>query len=322
MGFELPWSLLLFAVTIPLLLVIRRSERISGDILGRLRSRPPRRRRFAIRCALAMTFAGSLVIVAASPYTEPRATGDFIFLSDTSRSMEARNSCAEPTYLDRSKDVIRDVLNGVPEARFGIVAFDRLAFPVTQMTYDHSYLDEVLSNGLFIGMSYRATGTDLGNALSVVAQKKRTLPDLYGNVHHVILLSDGYLDVPEWQGELAQPFNDLRQADISVLAVGIGNQAETPIPITTQDEECRKELIEVDRKTVRIPFKPDVLKRIAVETHGEYFAEGQTEDLIGFIRKALTVAPANTSFNEEQRTGIGWVFLIPATVGLFGFYLS
>ena len=73
--------------------------------------------------------------------------------------MEARQSCREPTLMQRSRLVMRRVLAGMPDARFGIMAFERLAFPVTQMTYDHGYLAEVIEHGLFVGLIYERTAT-------------------------------------------------------------------------------------------------------------------------------------------------------------------
>jgi hypothetical protein len=322
MGFDHPWLLLLLVIALPLFVVLQRSEVSTREILHRFRNTPPSRRYYLLRYALALVFAGSLVVVAANPYIEPRVTGDFLFLVDTSRSMEARNSCAEPTFLERSKEVMRDVMEGVPEARFAIMAFDRLAFPITQLTYDHAYLEEVMANGLFIGMSYRATGTNIANALAAVARKKQELPGIYGNVRYVILMSDGHLDNEEWQAEMEEPYRELQKANIRILSVGIGNPDETPIPVTVRGGDCRKDLMEVDGQAVRIPFRADIMKLIAGGTHGEYFEEGQIDELIGYLREeTLTGLDNDVEFSDEQRNNIGWIFLIPATVALFGFLL-
>ena len=283
MGLDNPWALLILIALVPILVALRRSELRTRNVLRVLKNHPPPRYYFVLRYALVSIFIGSLILVASRPYIEPQSTGDIIFLADTSRSMQARNSCSEPTYLERSKGIMRDVLTGVPEGRFGIVAFDRLAFPITQITYDHTYLKDAIDNALFIGMTYQATRTDIANALSVVAQKKQNLPDIYGNVRYVILLSDGYLDNSDWREGFEEALKQLQWANIKFLVVGVGNPIETPIHITNPDGECSREIIEIDGQEVRIPLRSDILTFIASETQGRYFEEGQTEELVSLI---------------------------------------
>jgi len=237
--------------------------------------------------------------------------------------MQARNSCNEPTFLERSKEIMHDVIAGVPEGRFGIVAFDRLAFPITQMTYNHSYLRDAIENALFIGMTYQATRTDIANALSVVAQKKQDLPDIYGDVRYVILLTDGYLKNSEWRDDFEQTFKLLNWANLKVLVVGVGNPVETPIHVTSPDGECSKETIEIDGEVVRIPLRTDTLTFIASETQGRFFEEGQTRELISYIRSEglVNLPPEGVVFGEDQRKNIGRIFLIPATVALLLFLM-
>lgn len=320
MGFEHPWLLPLLLLAFLYALMVKRAAGKAAKLLQELQALPPDRRLVRARQLLCAAFVASVVIVAAGPYVEPGKTGDYLFLVDTSRSMEARSSCGDLTFLQRSKGVIRDVLAGVPEGRFGIVAFDRLAFPVTPMTYDHAWLEEVLTNGVFIGMSYRATGTRLGNALSVIADKRERLPDVFGGVQHVVLLSDGHIDQENWRNELRQSTRRLREANISVLAVGIGNDVETPIPVIDENGRCLPQFITVDGETVRIDLGSDVLKFIADESQGRYFDEGAADELIRFIREeTLTDVPEDKAFTEVQRKDISWIFVLCATLAIFGF---
>lgn len=322
MGFDYPWVFLLLLAVLPLVWVLRRSELLTRRIVHLFRSVPPPLRYFRSRSVLAVSFTASLLTAGAGPYLEPTRTADYLFLVDTSRSMQARESCAEPTFLDRAKNVMQDVIEKIPEARFGIVAFDRLAFPVSQLTYSHAYLDSVINNGLFIGMTYRATDTELFNALKVIAAKKRALPDLYENVENVILLSDGHLDDEEWRQNLEQPLQDLLGAGITLLVVGVGNPAETPIPMTDQAGVCEDKLTEVNGTVVRIPLRSDILQAVATGTHGHYFEERQTGELVDYLKEQTnTEVTANLRFGEDQRKNIGWVLLVPAAAALFGLFL-
>ncbi len=322
MGFDYPWVLLLLVVILPLLWAFRRSELFTRSVVYQFRSTPPTLMYFRLRYLCAGLFVVSLILAGAGPYREPQQTADYLFLVDTSRSMQARNSCAEPTFLDRAKHVMQDIMEGIPEARFGIVAFDRLTFPITQMTFSRSYLRSVMNNGLFVGMTYRATNTDMLNALRVIAIKKQTLPELYRNVNHVILFSDGNLEDEDWRQHLEQPLRDLTAAGITIQVVGIGNAIETPVPVTNQDDVCQDTLSVMDDKIVRIPLRSDILQVVATGSQGQYFNESQTGDLINYLREATLVdVPEGMQFGTEQHIAISWMLLIVAVIALFGLFL-
>jgi uncharacterized protein YegL len=321
MGFDFPWGFLLLIAILPTLLLLRRSELRTRDAMNAFRSASPATWYFNLRYLLLSVFIGSLAIVATGPYLEPSITGDYLFLVDTSRSMQARNSCGEPTFFMRTKAVMQSILEGMPEGKFGIVAFDRYAFPITQLTYDTDYLNEVINNSLSIGMFYQATDTNISNALSVTALKKKSLPAIFGKVEYVILLTDGHLGSDNWQDKFEQVLQELRETNIKIIAVGIGNPVETPIPIISATGECLDKFIRVDGEVVRIPLRGDILKLIASETQGKYFGEVQVAELVEFMREETFTSdmPENLISVREQRNSISWIFLLSATVALFSF---
>ena len=277
----------------------------------------PERAWFLVRLILAGLFVVSLIMVAARPQVAIGRSADILFLVDVSRSMNARFSCSEPTFLERAKDVVRATVNAIPEARVGILAFDRFAFPVSQLTMDRAYTEEVLEHGLYVGLMLEATQTEIANALSVVAAKKQRLPDIYANVEHVVLLSDGHV-TGSFQRRLQVPLAALRDHNIRVSAVGIGNPVATPITDTEQGE-CSNRLVEVDGNTVLIPLRADILKHIATESGGNYYTEGQSQGLISALRSDLQDAPAAGDDSDGPRRDVSVVFLALATAALFGY---
>jgi hypothetical protein len=302
--------------------ILKKGESHTKKIADIYQSRPPQKSYFVSRMIFVFVFLGSLVVVAAKPHIEYKKTADYIFLIDVSRSMQARYSCGGLTFLDRSKNVMRKILKGIPEARFSIMAFDRFAFPISQMTYNHSYLNEVIENGIYVGLYYQATGTEIENAISVLAQKKARLPEIYGQVNHVILLSDGFVG-GDYRRRMSGPLSELRDADIKVTAVGIGNPGETPL-MQTEQGRCVEEHLVVNSETIMIPLRDDVLKYIAGETQGQYFSEGETDSVIDRLRNEMQVI----SSVDHGVTGAGnsrdisWIFLVIATISLFGVLLS
>ncbi len=322
MGLAFPEAFVLIIVLPPLLWVLWRGERQAQRVLAAFHARAHGRWHFISRGALAALFIASLIAVGARPYTESRATGDFLFLADVSRSMNARYSCGEPTFLDRSKKVMREVLAKIPEGKFGIIAFDRLAFPITQMTFDHAYLEEVIEHGLFVGLTYESTATKIANALSVVAGKKNRLPEIYGNVSHVILLSDGHVG-GNTQRRFQRALGDLRKTGIKVLTVGIGNPGETPIPARAPGGACTRELASVKGNPVLIPLRDDILTFIAAGTRGKYFGEGATESLVKFLREnGLRNIARGVALDKKQRRDASFWFLVLGTMAAFGLFLA
>lgn len=322
MHFEFIQALLLLVLLPPLFLIMRSGQRRTAQMAVLYRAYAPQQAFYRLRYVLAGLFFGSMSMVAARPYIESGRTADVLFLIDVSRSMHARHSCGDLTFLDRAKNIMRDVLNGVPEARFGIVAFDRFAFPITHLTRDRTYLNEVIDNGVHVGLTFEATRTEIANALSVMAMKKTRLPEIYSNVNTVIMLSDGHID-GDYTRSLRQPLQQLRDAGIRMLTVGVGNPGETPV-LTIEREQCVQEFIELDGNVVKIPLRDDILKFIASESGGRYFAEGDTEGLLNELRAGLaqvddTTASAATG---RHRRDISPVFLLIGTVALFGLLLT
>jgi hypothetical protein len=318
MNFDSPAAFLILPILLPLIIVLRRSERRTRDIAALYKSEPRPRIFFLTRTASICVFIIAMTTVGARPYIAYDMGGSFLFLTDVSRSMQARHSCAEPTFLGRAKKVMHETLDAVPEARAGIVAFDRFAFPITSLSDDHGYLGEVIDKGLYIGLTYEATQTDLGNALSVIAQKKQRLPEIFGQVGHVILLSDGHID-GDYQRQLQRPIQALRTANIGVFAVGIGNPDETPVT-GTEAGQCSDQHIEIDGQKVMIPLRADILKFVSSETRGQYFSEAESDELIQLVRAQLRQrVDSNSQADVGHRRDISWIFLGVGTLGLFAY---
>jgi len=320
MGFDYPNAFLFLLILPPVLWMLWQGIKHTTTVARLFKAQGPSRLYIATKFACLTILSTSLITAGARPYIEPRLTGDYIFINDVSRSMMARHYCNEPTFLDRSKTIMHNILNKVPEGRFGIMVFARLAFPITQVTFDHNYLHDVIDNGLRAGMIFEATATSLPNALSQIANKKANYPDIYGKTEYVILFSDGYVE-GNWRDELTQSISEIKTAGIKVIAVGIGNPGETPIPRMSGDE-CQEDYLQTNGRILRIPLQDDLLKFIATETNGEYFGEGTIDELTQFLREqTLTVRESNTIFTPEQRRDISGMFLLSATIALFGFLL-
>lgn len=318
MNFEYTKILNLLVILIPVFFLLNHSNNLSIKLASVYKSKAPSKIYFVLKHIFAFMFISSMIAVAARPYTESNRTGDFLFLVDVSRSMDARQTCGDLTYLERAKVIMRNVLSDIPEGRFGIFIFDRFAFPVTQMTTNFEYLNNVINDGIHIGMTFEATKTELANSLEVIADKKSRLPDIYGDVNNVILLSDGYVS-GAFRRRFAEPLEKLRNTGIKVSAVGIGNPSETPI-ISVERGICTNQHIELDGETVFIQLRDDVLKFIASESQGRYYAEGDSEGLVAGLRSDLKFVEDENSEGQYRRD-MSLIFLATGSIGLFGILL-
>jgi hypothetical protein len=185
------------------------------------------------------------------------------------------------------------------------------------MTSNSGYLNEVIDDGIHIGMTFEATKTELASALGVIVQKRERLPELFGNVNRLILLSDGFVS-GDYRRRFAQPLAQLRNAGIGVMAIGIGNPGETPIMVTERGQ-CMNQHIEMDGEVVLIRLRDDVLKFIAGETQGQYYAEGDVERLVRDLRSGLgTLTGEEGELQGGYRRDISTWFLIIASLSLLG----
>lgn len=324
MGFVFPEALFIL-LGLPLVpWFICRSHRRGRQVIEAFRCDSIGRWHTIVRLALTLLLVASLALVAARPYVVSKKTGSFLFLLDVSRSMEARHTCAEPTFLDRAKKVMRQVIAEVPEAEFGIMAFDRLALPITQLTYDHNYLLDVMEHGIDVGLTYDATSTNIDNALAAVAEKKKRLPEFYSNVSYVILLSDGHSPKGDFQRSLRAPLSDLRATNTRLLGVGIGNSGLTPVPVE-RNGECLKDRYYQTRsgENVVVPLRDDILTFISTGTNGAYFGEAQTATLVTFLRENGLAEDRKgaSARGKNMRKDIGQMFLALATAALSGLLL-
>lgn len=318
MNFEYTKILYLLLILVPVFFVLNHSNNLSVKFASVYKGKAPSNSYFVLKYIFAFMFIGSMVAVAARPYVESKRSGDFLILVDVSRSMDARQSCGDLSFLDRSKVVMRKILKDVPEGRFGVFIFDRFAFPVTQMTTNLEYLNDVINDGIHIGMTFEATKTELANSLEVIADKKVRLPEIYGNVKNVVLLSDGYVS-GAYRRRFSEPLVKLRNAEIKINVVGVGNTSETPI-ISFERGICTNQHFELDGETVFVQLRDDVLKFIASESQGKYYAEGDIENLVIDLNQSLELLEDGNTGDFYRRDMSIW-FLIFGSIGLFGFLI-
>ncbi len=147
---------------------------------------------------------------------------DVVVALDASKSMLARD--VPPSRLERAKLELTTLLDELKGDRVGLVVFAGDAFIQSPLTSDYSAVKlflravdpEVMPQG----------GTNVGAALRLAWQVLDNA-DRGSKERVVVLLSDG----EDLAGDVAEATEQLKDAGVQALVVGVGSESGEPIPV-------------------------------------------------------------------------------------------
>jgi Ca-activated chloride channel family protein len=203
---------------------------------------------------------------------------ELLVVLDTSLSMEAND--VVPNRLERSKQEIRELMDGLRGNRVGIVLFAGSSFLLCPLTLDvaaaNLFLDAVDVDVL------PDPGTNLEEALRGAARAFAGQAEATG-ARAVILFTDGESHL----GEPLPAARELEGSGIPVFTVGVGTPSGQPIPIL--DETGRLTGYKKDRSGEVVLSRLDegILRRIAETTGGSYFPATLSGREVGAILDEL-----------------------------------
>jgi Ca-activated chloride channel homolog len=204
---------------------------------------------------------GCVILALARPQThdDERLTKgqgiDIVLSMDVSGSMLAKDF--QPNRLEAAKAVAEEFIQNRPVDRIGIVIFSGESYTLSPITTDKKTLLTQVS-GLRSGMLQ--DGTLIGEGLAT-AVDRLSKSDAKSKV--IILLTDGKEEAPETR--LIDPLTALEIAKtkgVKVYTVGMSAQVAMPVPENIKGKRTKPTDFLLDE---------ELLRRIAVETGGEYF---------------------------------------------------
>ena len=318
-----PEALELLLVVPFLLLLLRWAYQRNARFLFLFRDGSDVRTTYIVYATLLTVMLVSLIGIAAQPQLTLRASGgqsprgDYVFLVDVSRSMMARPSPNDPSNLERARTIIGQVVRDMPEARFAFSAYAALPFPLSSFSNDAGYLDDIINNGLFVGVVPKA-GSNLPGALALIARHKQEDP-LWTKVSDVVLLADG--NITQAQEALFTKAIDLANASgLSINAVGIGDAQGQRINVVDENGNVTQKYEALKDGTQVVTYlHEETLREVANRTGGKYFSQEDVADLTEYLRTKLE--PRRQNDNAEETVVVGsrdmsWVLLIPFTLAL------
>jgi Ca-activated chloride channel homolog len=200
---------------------------------------------------------------------------DIVFAVDVSKSMLAEDIA--PNRLDKSKQLVTQIINNLASDRVGIIAYAGKAFPQLPITTDYASAKMFLQN----------MNTDMlssqGTAIHEAIQLAKTYYDDEEQTNRIlIIISDG----EDHGGEAVDVAEEANEEGIRIFTIGVGDAKGGPIPIKRNGVILN---YKKDRngETVITRLDETTLREIAEETDGVYINGNNTTEVVETIKDIL-----------------------------------
>lgn len=212
---------------------------------------------------------------------------DIVFAMDVSKSMLAED--VAPNRLDKSKQIVSQIINQLGSDRIGIVAYAGSAFPVLPITTDYSVAKMFLQSMNTDIVS--SQGTSLDEAIKLSATY---FDDKSKTSKLLILISDGE-DHSEGAEDAAEEANKL---GMKIITIGVGTEKGSTIPLRVNGvvESFKRNN---NNEVVITKLNKEGLTTIANATKGGYVNGNNTKEVIDYVKKTLDTIQ-KTEFESTQ----------------------
>ncbi len=200
---------------------------------------------------------------------------DIVFAIDVSKSMLAEDIA--PNRLEKSKQLVSQIIGSLGGDRVGIVGYAGSAFPQLPITTDYNAARMFL-NSMNTNM-VSSQGTAVAEAISLAT----TYYDEEDQTSRVlIIISDG----EDHQGNIEAITNEAAEVGIKIISVGVGTLSGGPIPI--KENGILQEYVR-DNTGERVVTKmeEEMLKEIANQTDGIYISGSSTSKVVEEVNEYL-----------------------------------
>lgn len=212
---------------------------------------------------------------------------DIVFAMDVSKSMLAED--VAPNRLEKSKQIVSQIINQLGNDRIGIVAYAGSAFPVLPITTDYSVAKMFLQSINTDIVSSQGTSLDEAIKLSSTYfdEKSKTSKLL-------IMISDGE-DHSEGAEATSEEANKL---GLKIITIGVGTEKGSTIPLRRNGvvESFKRDN---NNEVVITKLNKEGLTTIAKSTKGGYVDGNNTKEVLEYVKNALNNIQ-KTEFESTQ----------------------
>jgi len=213
---------------------------------------------------------------------------DIVFAVDVSKSMLCED--VAPNRLEKSKQIVSQLINQLAGDRIGIVAYAGSAFPVLPITTDYSVAKMFLQS-MNPGM-VSSQGTSLDEAIELSASY---FDDDKQTNKMIILISDGE-DHSDGAEDAAE---DAKKLGIKIITVGVGTEKGGAIPlkrngIVQSFQRDQNDAVVVTKRNEQS------LQTISKNSKG-YVSGNNTREVVEYVKQSLDTIE-KTEFETQQFT--------------------
>lgn len=212
---------------------------------------------------------------------------DIVFAMDVSKSMLAEDIA--PNRMEKSKQLVTQILNNLTSDRVGIIAYAGSAFPQLPITTDYG------AAKLFLQALNTNMVSSQGTAITDAIELSKSYFDEADKTSRVlIIVSDG----EDHGGGIEAVSQEAAEEGIKIITIGVGTERGGPIPLK---EKGIVKSYKKDRQgeTVITKMDPSTLKEIAKATGGEYINGTNTDEVVSKVTDLLNNIE-KTEFETKQ----------------------
>jgi Ca-activated chloride channel family protein len=200
---------------------------------------------------------------------------DIVFAMDVSKSMLAED--VAPSRLEKSKQIVSQIINQLGSDRIGIVAYAGSAFPVLPITTDYA-VAKMFMQSMGPGL-VSSQGTSLDEAIKLSGTY---FDDKSKTSKLLIMISDGE-DHSEGAEAAAE---EAKKMGIKIITIGLGTQKGGTIPLKKNGvvESYQRDN---NGEVVITKLNEAGLTTIAKITGGGYVNGNNTKEVLEYIKNTL-----------------------------------
>ena len=232
---------------------------------------------------------------------------DIVFAIDVSKSMLAED--VAPNRLEKSKQLVTQIINNLASDRIGIIAYAGKAFPQLPITTDYA------SAKMFLQSMNTDMLSSQGTAIDEAIQLSRNYFDDEEQTNRIlIIISDGE-DHNDMSVEVAETASE---EGIKIYTIGVGSEKGGAIPLKKNGVVMSYKK-DQNNETVITRLNEETLRLIAEEAKGDYINGNKTAAVVEKIRTVLNAmdkkefeAKEFAEYKDQFQwfLGIGLFFLI------------
>lgn len=208
--------------------------------------------------------------------TVKREGVDIVFALDVSKSMLAEDIA--PNRLEKSKQLITQIINGLAGDRIGIIGYAGSAFPQVPITSDFSAAKLFLS-----GMNTNMVSSQ-GTAITQAIEMAQNFYDDEEQTNRVLfLISDG----EDHGGNISAIAKNASEKGIKIFTIGVGTVEGAPIPIK-KNGILQYYKRDQNNEQVITRLGEETLKEIANTANGEYIDGTNTKAVVDRVNAILS----------------------------------